>query len=99
VQFFAQTSMQCGRLGAACASCTNGSCDSNGYCACDPQHPCGPGQICKGIQCQCAPLLCDGCCEGDMCIALDAQSTSQCGAHATCQACVAGQACVDGGCG
>jgi hypothetical protein len=34
-----------------------------------------------------------------MCVPFASQSETQCGAHASCQACGAGQACVDGGCG
>jgi hypothetical protein len=67
---------------------------------------CGTGQSCSGGACTggtgCSASNCDGCCEGNTCVLVANETTSDCGASAAhgaaCVACGTGQSCSGGAC-
>jgi hypothetical protein len=62
--------------------------------------PCAPGQDCVGGTCTClAGGACDGCCQGNLCIALPSQQASACGVKGkACVSCVDANPCTSDAC-
>jgi len=96
-------------------SCPNGCCQGNNCVPFSAQSPgtCGTaGQACRAcgvnqtcITGSCATTICNpgncpnGCCQGNVCVQLPNQSSTNCGRGGNaCQQCAAGQACAGGQC-
>jgi hypothetical protein len=92
----------------ACARCPKGTKACGHTCVRtkdDPKHcggcgrRCVAGQACVGGACRCGGARCDGCCDGEQCLAVGQQTDGQCGSGgAACAACGGDQDCVGGVC-
>lgn len=94
------TTTTCGLGGRACSSCltplTN-TCGATGQCVCGTALACPTGEKCVGGRCQCDPLTCAGCCDGDTC--RPGNQKSRCGlGGVACVNCPQAQQCSAGTC-
>ncbi|MBM4783069.1 MAG: hypothetical protein GQE15_35770 [Archangiaceae bacterium] len=94
------TTSTCGTGGRACTSCltplTN-TCGATGQCVCGVGLACSAGEKCVGGACQCDPLTCAGCCDGNTC--RPGNQKSRCGVGGVaCVNCPMAQQCTAGSC-
>ncbi len=89
VPFVQQSNSQCGSGGLACSSCTGSSSCTSGVCVAPPDA--GPAG--------CDYTNCAGCCVGNTCMAVSAETNSQCGNNGVaCGACQNASVCSNGVC-
>lgn len=82
--------------GACVTGTTDGACGKDGLTC----QVCPADKVCIQGECTtCGASNCDGCCDGNVCIAFEDQQASACGkGGAACSACPSSSSCQDGSC-